>query len=364
MNHIIWDKYEKIYAIYEEKYNFKFCEKKEIQKVIEFIDTYWQKGHILTKSKELLDWQYLDEESGRYNFALAIDKNTKEIHALLGFIISSKYDRNIKNPIRWGSIWKMREDIGYKGLGISVKYFLEKNVFAPYVGGIGLSYYSKTINKKLGEEVGTLKLYYMLNKKKENYKLVGNITDRDYPQKIVIKKDKILNEIDGRSIGERSKIYFKYIPEYKSLLYYINRYYNHPIYQYHFTEIIEEKKEIACIIWRICESEGRKAITIVDYIGNGLEMEGIYNELQKMLQKYDAEYISFYELGLMDMGLRNAGFLNKGISDIVIPLYYEPFVKKNVELDYHYYTYKNNGIKLFFKGDADQDRPNQLISRE
>lgn len=363
MNNLIeWDKFGKIFEIYKKKYDIRFCEVKDYDKLISFIDNYWQRGHIFTESKELLDWQHFDKEKERYNFVIAVDRLSNEIHGVIGFIMSSVFDKNITNPIRWGAIWKVRDDVGVKGLGLALKYYFEVYAPAKYIGGIGLSNYSKVINDKLGEQVGKMNLYYILNTKIRDFILVDNVTDDNKAPKSIVCKNKILKEIKPEIFITNPKKYYHHIPEFKSPLYYINRYANHPIYNYKFIEVYNEHTDaIACLIVRKCEANDSCGLFIVDYIGDGLELEGLYYEFQLLMQEYNAEFISFYEYGLNGEGIIAGGFTNYNGNEIVIPLYFEPFVKKHVDLDYHFYTKEENVNIVIFKGDADQDRPNKLL---
>lgn len=347
--------------MYEKSYEFRFCRLNEIERVEKFIDEYWQKNHIFTKSRSLLDWQHLDLQNERYNFVLAIHKETDEIHALIGFIMSGLYDERIDHPIRWGAIWKIREDVGVKGLGIAVKWFFEQNAPASYIGGIGLSNDSKRINQKLGEKTGQLNHFYLLNDQMTEYELVGDYKNLDRARPVSFDRNPVylteISENEFRFAGP----YTDAIPPFKSLDYYVNRYFRHPVYSYRFTEIrTGEQDRIACLIWRKAEHEGASCIFIVDYIGDGTEMAGCYSEFQKMMSLNDAEYISFYNYGFDENLFYAGGFRNVKDSEVIIPLYFEPFVKKNVVLDYHYYADGGPDCELFFKGDADQDRPNRL----
>ena len=354
--------YEKVSYLYEKEYDIHFCRADEIDRVVEFIDTYWQEGHIFTKSRELLDWQHYDKMNGRYNFVIAVHRKTDKIHALVGFILSSLYDEKISTPIRWGVIWKIREDVGAKGLGLILKGFFEKYAYAPYVGGIGLSHYSKTIDEKLGEEIGQLKLFYMLNAKKKEYSLVEGYENVVFlqPENLTAAGFRI---VEKEEFIENDKEYFRFIPPFKSPKYYVGRYFEHPIYKYHFTEILNgEKKAAACFVWRSCEWQNKSCIFIVDYLGTGDELSGHYDDFQQLLAEEEAEYISFYNVGINKQCFKNAGFKDRDESDIILPLYYEPFLKQNIALDYHYWAEENskNG-KIMFKGDADQDRPSKLV---
>ena len=47
------------------------------------------------------------------------------------------------------------------------------------------------------------------------------------------------------------------------------------------------------------------------------------------------------------------------MSNVIVPKYFEPFEKKNINLDF---AYKVNSKSLYFifKGDSDQDRPSYI----
>ena len=75
----------------------------------------------------------------------------------------------------------------------------------------------------------------------------------------------------------------------------------------------------------------------------------------------NAEYLSFYEYGLSDEVLYEAGLRKYSGEELILPCYYEPFEQVNVDIDFHYFNSENVSKALyFFKGDADQDRPNIL----
>ena len=49
------------------------------------------------------------------------------------------------------------------------------------------------------------------------------------------------------------------------------------------------------------------------------------------------------------------GFIQKDTVNDIIPHYFEPFLKKNVSIEFAYKTKERN--YAFFKADGDQDRP-------
>ena len=72
-----------------------------------FIDEHWRKNHVFVTSKELLDWQHRDETTQSYSFILGIEKDTGDIHGVLGFITLSQFDPEIEpTRIIWMAILK------------------------------------------------------------------------------------------------------------------------------------------------------------------------------------------------------------------------------------------------------------------
>lgn len=345
---------------YSEVYEIRFCNENEQMRLMEFIDQHWRKGHILSKSKELLDWQYLDKEKHRYNFILAIDKNTDEIHGILGFILTSLFDKEIKTPMRWGAVWKIREDIAVRGLGIAMKMYMYQNAKAPYAGGIGLSRFSRAINSKMGEEVGKMAHFYMINPDIEQYVLVDNVQNKDKVSTGYINKNIYFEECSNKDFMDGQEEFLCNIVAYKSKKYYIKRFFEHPFYKYHCIKVVDaEKKSRAAFFLRICNYNGANCIMIVDFLGKEEALAGSGNCFQKLLSDYNAEYISFYEYGLKDRYLLEARLKKREESKLVLPLYYEPFEGINVDIDFHYFNDNSVAKEMyFFKGDADQDRPN------
>ncbi len=52
--------------------------------------------------------------------------------------------------------------------------------------------------------------------------------------------------------------------------------------------------------------------------------------------------------------------MDTGDGEVIIPLYFEPFERKNVNLDFHLLdTHKDRPVRVF-GGDGDADRPDIL----
>ena len=81
------------------------------------------------------------------------------------------------------------------------------------------------------------------------------------------------------------------------------------------------------------------------------------DDLQNICDENDLEYIDFYNSGFEKKNIIKSGFKLKLVSNnIIIPNYFNPFIRKNIELKYAYFP--TDEKMILFKGDCDQDRPN------
>ena len=353
------DTYYRLLPSFSKTYDFKICGLEDLDKVLDFFKKHWKADHAFLKSRELLDWQEFDVKNQRYNFALAIHKKTGEIHALEGFILTSQFDPNIKKPMRWPAIWANRENVGRPGLGLMVHWFAIDTIPTPYYGVLGISEIAYPIYQKM-DVTGTTKQWYILNTQKPSYSLVANY---EGAPKTNITAGVTNGRFISLSIDDYLKLtgdIFERVPEYKSKMYYVNRYLKHPIYTYFATMIVNEgaEKGDAIFFWRICEHNSAKCIRIVDYFGDYAAMEGNLNNFLNMLFEEDAEFIDFINEGIDKIHFEKAGFVDRAKTDIILSNYFEPYHLKNVDYQYAFNSFDGNAYcPLFFKGDSDQDRP-------
>lgn len=358
------NRFASVLAQYGKKYDIRFCREDECGRLMEFIGTYWKEGHVLSTSRELMDWQYHDGRNRRYNFVLAIHRESGEIHGILGFIPTDLFDAGIQTPMRWGAIWKVRDDVAARGLGLALKFYMYQNAPAPYAGGIGLSDDSKAINSKMGEELGQLKHYYMVNESMDQFSLLRNPPARygGCANDSGGSTSEFAELSEGEFLRMQGEYSMRLLP-YKSAGYYVGRFFRHPAYEYHCIAYRgNEGDPTAILFYRLAEHAGARCVMVVDFVGDEWALEGASHAFQKLLSENGAEYLSFYEYGLEDGALLAAGLCEKSpdVSDeFVLPLYYEPFEQRNVQIDYHYFSDDSVERRVcFFKGDADQDRPN------
>lgn len=337
-------------------YSVEYAESSDYSKIQYFIEKHWRKDHILGLSKELLDFQYLNPLSQKYNFVIAINNTTAEIDALLGFIPTYQYDKRLfEQGDYWGAIWKVRSDVQnveIKNLGLSVwERLFELDNFRSWAA-IGISEIAKKIYTISGMQIGELAHYYLPNISAKDFYIadhidVERVSIPKYPENIVIREVRI------EQIRER--VDCTYQPR-KSISYLKNQYLKHPFYKYHFWGIFDSDQLVSIWTLRIIRMNKSKVVRIVDILGNIEHLPCLSAELQKKMVDIGAEYMDILNYGIDENVFFNIGFLKLDpIGDVIIPNYFEPFERKNIRIEF---AYKANFDYVIFKGDSDQDRPN------
>ena len=352
----------------DEQYEIGICPSNSINELKSFINSHWSKENIFLKSNELLDWQHLNKNTNDYNFVIARNNNSNEIDCILGFIPTKQFDGHLSRLDLWLAIWKVKENLDLPGLGIKLIRFLETEFRPNSISSIGINAEVLPAYKMFKfDKIGILKHYYMINESKNEHNLIkinnekissSNLKVNNKKSFFLCDKDQLIDlDIKGQLSFWDSQIPIK------SIEYIINRYCKHPIYKYSVYIISERDKYKGLFISRICKHENYRALRIVDFIGPSHSLEGTYHLFQSLIKKCGAEYLDCYNIGIQSNDFFSAGFsLRDKSSDIIIPNYFEPFERKNVDLTYAYKIYgKSNTEKFrFFKGDCDQDRPNQI----
>ena len=98
---------------------------------------------------------------------------------------------------------------------------------------------------------------------------------------------------------------------------------------------------------------------IVDMYGNIKKNNNILRQINILLDKNKAEYIDFMNYGIDEKILLSIGFKKKNNKQL-IPNFFEPFIKKNENLDLCILLNKYKKNVIINKADGDQERPNTL----
>jgi len=361
IENLLWNNYYKKI----EDYSFELCKSSDIDLLRTFLRDYWRKDHPILVSKEFMNWQYYNSEKEVYNFILAKHKKSGEIHGIYGFIPVSQFDSKLdKYKDMWLSIWRVSPEAKTPMLGIALLSYLIGTLHPRSIIGVTMSVMAKNLFSKIkSAELGIMNQFYIVNQTKKTFDLIENFDDKYSSDNKSNQTDCKIKKTSEEDLNDPSIITLfsnlHQVPS-KSLTYLRNRFLNHPIYKYEILQIIKSGRTLGIIIGRIQSFNNQKALRLVDFYGDERYLEGLSNEFQRLLSLYDAEYLDFYNLGISEETMAKAGFLKRDIgSKTVIPNYFEPFEKRNIDFDY----FCKSDEKIFIcKADADQDRPNIIKS--
>jgi hypothetical protein len=331
----------------------KRLKKNDLNLLFKYLKKNFKSNHIFYKSNKLFDWQYLSKND--YNFyTLKIEKNIK---AVQGYIPTSRYDKKLKNDTIFLSLWSS------SGVSTGTKlfyYFIKKNKCNLLVG-LGSSRESFLFQKMLNFNCGYMDHYFLTNSQGHK-KLISPVSFSNWKSSLIVKNfSEIISKNQIMKIDDH--IFKAQYPK-KTNQYVLNRYFKHQFYKYNIYEIQSDKKTIAVFVTRICKFDKKTAIRIVDFFGKNQDFHHGKYLFRYLLKKNNSEFLDIYSYGIPKLNLAKSGLDNveKYKKDkIIIPNYFEPFLKKNIKLAYAFKTSKKMEKKVrFFKADSDLDRPNIL----
>lgn len=333
---------------FNEKYDIRIAQYDEIEEIMEFIDEYWKKGHILATNREFFEYELVVE--GQVNVVIAKDKKTKKICGLHGFRQASK---NVEKLDTWGGIWKVIPgSMGLLGLEIIKRW--ETISRARTFLSIGANPDTAVPiyrSIKHYEDVEKMDHFYCLANR-EKY-MVAQVK---HYEPFVEKQENQVEVMLFNNMEELKQHYdisanIDALP-YKDEWYVQHRFFDHPIYTYKVYGLVRNGKVQAIMVCREQECNETTVLRIVDYIGKAELFAGISCFLKKCLETY--EYVDFYCHGFDVSYVEQAGMVRLEEHDTnIIPNYFSPYVAENVDI---WVGAPKKGA-LFFKADGDQDRP-------
>ncbi|MDE5591605.1 MAG: hypothetical protein K2I63_01415, partial [Helicobacter sp.] len=114
---------------------------------------------------------------------------------------------------------------------------------------------------------------------------------------------------------------------------------------------------IAVFVLRQVFNGEASCLRIVDWLGDF--SQNVYDEFQKLLISKNSEYLDLVCYVQDEKRILHMGFCKKQSNELV-PNYFEPFEKRNVDIHFAYKFFNEMQNYAFFKGDSDQDRPNLI----
>ncbi|MBF0448247.1 MAG: hypothetical protein HQL67_08615 [Magnetococcales bacterium] len=343
-----------------------FCSVEQIEETMHFLRDHWSANHVLASSRALMEWQHKSTDKQRYNLALALDDNG--IHGLLGVIPISQYDSALASTdTAWLTTWKVREGTKYGGLGLKLLRFVEQNIPHEMIGTVGNNDLVARFYAAMGYRTGRLTQFALINRARSNYHLIAVTDPHECPSPPEDQPPiKPIHEFADGGLDRFKALFNRFdqseiFPK-RSLAFYQNRYLTSPFYHYRLFGIGHENALQALFIVRSVEANGSRALRIVDYFGPPEAFLETGPAFRSLLGREQAEYVDFYATGFPEEIPCQAGFfIVDPMGSVTIPNYYEPFVRKNVTINYAYKIKRKETARFVaFKGDCDQDRPSIL----
>ncbi len=331
----------------------RHCGPTDIETVMAFIRDYWSQEHIFANNRSFLEYQHLVHD--KFTFIIAEGSKSKKVYGLKGYIESNRGS----TPDVWGAIWKTIKSPNVM-LGIDMRTFFHDHVKHRVSIGVGLSKMSLQIDNMLPDvQVRELPHFYRLTEQAD-YRVAEIHTKTILTPKndqLLLKRIPSFAELKERFAPEG----FQARKPYKDLWYIEHRYYAHPIYRYIVYGVYGSNDTLrSLLICREQEYEETKILRLVDFIGHDEDLAKIGNQFDQLLTRGGYEYADFYCYGIDEKILNDFGFVvKKPESRNIIPNYFEPFVRKNIDM---FFAATDLNDLYVFKADGDQDRPNSTAS--
>ena len=213
--------------------------------------------------------------------------------------------------------------------GIDLLYYLIKKYKKHIIGTVGLNEKTILIYKILGFKTGYLDHYYISNPKFKKFNLAKVPIYKKYniQRRSNLFHIEVTNKINFYKKNINLKKYENFF--FKNYTYFRSKYYENPFYKYKFYLINKKKRTLGFFVGRVCAYKGSKALRFVEFFGSLKIIKNIKHSLIELLKDSNYEYIDFYNFGINRKIIKKCGFrLNTLNKKIVIPNYYEPFLKK------------------------------------
>jgi hypothetical protein len=333
----------------------------DLVRIQDFIRANWKSGHVFARDDRILRWQHRDRLVDRLNFVIAEDAARQSLLGLLGFIPTSQFDPQLaREKDYWLALWKLRDDAESPGLGLQLLFYLLGELKPNTLSILGYTPQASAIYRSLCYVTGKMTQFFRLNAANKafsiasvpaGYDISAHRAEDDAALDIVPVIAANIHELGDlfcASNVSRPK---------KSPAYLGNRYLSHPQYRYDMRAVRCGSRTLGCWVLRpIMRLEGTVLRGIDCVFDPNAGTTWMKPSIDRLLREYAAEYWDFYAMGHVSSLLNQAGFARRDGNEIVIPNYFEPFVRANIDIlyaikppvDAHYGC---------VKGDADQDRP-------
>jgi hypothetical protein len=343
-------------------FTIRRCRTPDVPDVLAFLEAYWKPRHIFTLDRALFDWQYArPDRPGEYSIAIARHDADGAVIGMLGFLPTRRFDPELSthNAI-WLALWKVRDDIPTGALGLKLLNDVTENEPHTSIGVIGFQPPVAAIYTALKFQVGELRHYVLANPDVSAFELASfeRPPSRPVPETDVIAEPvdetNFTERVAGLDLGARKTLAPRKTPDY-----FRARFLQHPIYRYLAFVLRRRDRPIGLLATRVASHGGRQALRLIDFIGPDEAVPALGRLALAQIRRIGAEYADLHNWGIEPSLFEAAGFsvVDPNGPDIV-PNHFEPFERRNAPIRF---ALKSTAPAVLFKGDGDQDRPNQRL---
>ncbi|MDJ0738911.1 MAG: hypothetical protein QNJ91_04300 [Gammaproteobacteria bacterium] len=333
----------------------RFARLADLRPLMAFMDAHWRAGHILSVSEDLFRFDFQDGD--RLNLALACDGS--DIIGIFGFMRYSSLDC----PDLAGSLWKVVDGRGSPMLGLQLRRFVVDRVAHRYFAAPGAGLQTRPIYRVLGMQWIEMDHYVAANPDVREQRIC-RIADATAAPTLAVEPGADLEPVASADVLAD----FPFLDDsgggpQKDFAYLRRRFFAHPIYAYRVFRLVDHGETLCVVVCREVGHDGHKALRVVDFYGDPRHMADVVRGLFQVVVAEGFEYADFVCSGFDPVLMQRAGWrrLDFDRQDVVVPNYFEPFVRKNVRV--YAVADTHPGIRpRLCRADGDQDRPNVLRS--
>jgi hypothetical protein len=337
------------------------CHASDIPDVLLFLDRHWKRGHIFTVDRSLFEWQYaMPDRPTEYSIVIARRDSDNELLGLLGYMPTRRFDPALAHTNSvWLALWKVRDDLASGGVGLRLLSYVTEHEQHVSIGVIGFQPPVAAIYTALKFQIGELRQYVLANPDVTRFELASFARRPVRPvaehglTAVPLDDVNFASAIADLDIGGRADQVPVKTPEY-----FRTRYLLHPVYRYICFALRRADRPVAMLAMRLATHAGRHALRVVDYVGPDGEIPGVAPLVLQQVRQLRAEYADIHNWGIDRQLFEDAGFaaVDADAGDIV-PNHFEPYERRHAPIRF---ALKTTRPAVLFKGDGDQDRPNEI----
>lgn len=327
------------------------CGAQDITQVMDFIGAYWQKNHVLSTHRALMDWQHRAPD-GAYHYLLARRGDT--LLGVLGYIPTTQFDgTSAAQETIWLALWKIRDDATAPGLGLRMLGALTKLYPHATWGVNGINPEHPPMYRALGYRSVALSQHYLTHPTLPLRMVTA-------PRRRASPGSAVFEPMNEAALAELTLPGARAWPI-KTPSYFAQRFLRHPFYAYRVWGVHWQGSIQALIATRLATHEGSSMLRMVDFSGAANIVAECGTAIETLLVETGAEAADFWQYGMQEQYLAAAGFgcVDPASTQEVVPNYFEPFLARNARI-LCVIKPPSEASVLVCRADGDQDRPNRL----